>query len=381
MLIDKNTLRILFVCSAREVFNLKLMSSFSREYYTHEVYVITSEEELTKSERDYFAGTNIRYLGTLNSFTFKNLRKTLISRQTIKMAIKKYRIDITVFSFATPYSLWGNFLKTPYIIYTRGSDVYKDIPGLMGSGPADLALFKLYKRAFRRAARLVSTSIKQELAIQDYFGYNLFVHVIRTGIDVTKIASVKPKLPEGLEGVKYIFAPSYLAPIYNNELLVESVKHLSDKTQKEITFVFIKPKTHLVDNNYLSGFENKLKQYQNIKYLILEEVDQETMFSLYKKASVTVITPTSDGTPSSALEAMAAKCPLILGDYPYDQDLFESMCFKLKENTPVCLAENVEKAISGYPTELLEKAYLNVNERGNIKYEIEKLNGIFEEVK
>jgi glycosyltransferase involved in cell wall biosynthesis len=50
------------------------------------------------------------------------------------------------------------------------------------------------------------------------------------------------------------------------------------------------------------------------------------------------MTPISDGTPNSALEAMSARCPLIMPNLPYDKSIFEDCCFVLNNDDPKELA-------------------------------------------
>lgn len=88
-------------------------------------------------------------------------------------------------------------------------------------------------------------------------------------------------------------------------------------------------------------------------------------------------TPISDGTPNSALEAMAAKSPLILPEIGYDKDLFENACFYISENSPQLLADLIIKAISKYPQELLANAFENVNKYGKREVEMMKLHSFY----
>ena len=54
-----------------------------------------------------------------------------------------------------------------------------------------------------------------------------------------------------------------------------------------------------------------------INYVILNFLSQEEMWCYFQNTSLTIMTPISDGTPNSALEAMASKSPLIISDLPH----------------------------------------------------------------
>ena len=105
------------------------------------------------------------------------------------------------------------------------------------------------------------------------------------------------------------------------------------------------------------------------------------MFCYFQNASLTIMTPISDGTPNSALEAMASKSPLIISDVPHlDKNLFSNTCIKFKGNNPKLLAKLIETNISNYPSILLENALLNVEKYGNRNIEMNKLEYLYETI-
>jgi glycosyltransferase involved in cell wall biosynthesis len=96
-----------------------------------------------------------------------------------------------------------------------------------------------------------------------------------------------------------------------------------------------------------------------------------------KKASLCIMTPLSDGTPNSALEAMSAKCPLIVSNLNYDLDLFGDSCFKLKTFDQEELTNLVERALMDYPSLLIDNAFKNVSLHGNREIEMGKLDTFY----
>ena len=121
----------------------------------------------------------------------------------------------------------------------------------------------------------------------------------------------------------------------------------------------------------------KLRQSVNLNFFVYDYLDQEKLWTIFNFSSLVIHTPRSDGTPNSALEAMAAKRPLILPALDYDKDLFENACFYISENSPQILADLITKAISEYPQELLTNAFENVNEHGKREVEMMKLLSLY----
>jgi glycosyltransferase involved in cell wall biosynthesis len=116
---------------------------------------------------------------------------------------------------------------------------------------------------------------------------------------------------------------------------------------------------------------------KRISYHILENLPQEILWQFYKKAAVTVMTPITDGTPNTALEAMAAKCPLIIPDLDYDKQLFDGTCMRLKIYNSVELAELMTIAVENYSNEMIENAFQNVKLYGNRSREMQKLEQLY----
>ena len=120
-----------------------------------------------------------------------------------------------------------------------------------------------------------------------------------------------------------------------------------------------------------------LKKSHSIKYLIEDYLDQSRLWTYYHYAALTVMTPISDGTPNSALEAMSAHCPLIMPALAYDKDIFENTCLILQSNNAEDLAKLMETALYSYNPELLDTAYQRAHELGNRAIEMNKLEKLY----
>jgi glycosyltransferase involved in cell wall biosynthesis len=197
------------------------------------------------------------------------------------------------------------------------------------------------------------------------------VELIRSGVDVNTIKGIDNNdlLPESLRGKKYVFSPRYIRPIYNVELQIEALRLLPKSTLAEYRFAFI-----YGEGNYFTEMKNRLAQIEGLDYVILDRLTQMEMWTCYKYAALTFMVPHSDGTPNTALEAMAAGCPLILRDLEaYDKELFEGTCVKLTEATPQCLADTIMSSLTNYPDGLKQAAMEKVTLHGNRAIEMEKL--------
>jgi hypothetical protein len=90
------------------------------------------------------------------------------------------------------------------------------------------------------------------------------------------------------------------------------------------------------------------------------------------------MTPKTDGTPNSALEAMAAKCPLILGSFKYDEDLFsDSFCHRLSSDSAKELTILIRESLNSYPKGIIDAAIENVSKFGNRPVEMGRIQNLY----
>ena len=106
---------------------------------------------------------------------------------------------------------------------------------------------------------------------------------------------------------------------------------LPDSLRPQVALVLVKGSR--TPKQYMQQVEGLLKQC-GLPHQVFDRLTQQEMWSMFKKSSLAIMTPKTDGTPNSALEAMAAKCPLILGSFKYDEDLFsEEFCHRMKSDS------------------------------------------------
>jgi len=157
-------------------------------------------------------------------------------------------------------------------------------------------------------------------------------------------------------------------------MVIEAFYKLPFEIKKEMTLVFILGKKKM--SPYQDNIIKSLKD-NHINFVVLEYLSQKSLWATYHHALVTVMTPLSDGTPNSALEAMTAYSPLVLGNLSYDSDLFDNTCLRMKSDDISELTSLLEIAITNYPEHLKEQAFQRVNNYGNRNIEMDKLKELY----
>lgn len=378
-------MNILYVCTPFDFHDRKWMVYFSNKpgYKLFATWENIFNPNVRPYDIEQFDNANIKRLETFDSFSVKKPHVTWRSIKTLNRIIEQNNIDVVHFLFATPHALWGPYIKVPYIITARGSDVLIVIPGLRDSkglrGLAEKYLYRVFKKSFNNAYAITGTSHKQVEAIKNVLQPAAPVYLIRTGVDVDFISNINTDelLPEELKGKDFIFSPRYLSPIYNVETQVAAIKQLPKWILDKYEFVFIKGA-----NPYCANRIAELEAIPGLRFRVYDRLTQHQMFTMYRYAKLTFMVPHSDGTPNTALEAMSARCPLILPNLDrYDAEIFHGACYMLPQNTPDELAKAIQSCLENYPQTLLEEGFSRANTFGNRPKEMEKLYTIYEELK
>ncbi len=376
--------KIVYIANGNSIHDIKWISYFSEQKEKFFCYLLCDTLcEISSETRAELESKNICLLPQITPFSITSPIKSWKAIRQFRKTIREIQPDLIHVLFATPNSLWLNFTKIPSIITMRGSDILIVIPDLLNqSGLKKLyfgALYRMFRKAFLKAKVVTGTSWGQIDKAQELFaGTNL--ELVRTGIDVSKINKLyRPELIfEELKGKEFVFSPRFMSPIYNIEFQIEAIAKLDAGIIERFTFVFIRGKQF--DENYYQKQIQQLEQLKteiNLQFLIIDYLDQASMWMFLKKASLCIMTPISDGTPNSALEAMAAKCPLIISNLNYDADLFEGTCLKLNTFEVLELSNLIEKGLKDYPILLLEKGFYQVSQLGNREIEMRKLEKLY----
>lgn len=375
--------RVLYIGDPNSVHDHKWITWFSNQP-NFKVFLTAQEHEFQKISEENLAfleAHRISLTRPIKSYSLWRFWENSESAKTINEVIAKEKIDLVHVLFATPFALWTRRLSIPSVITTRGSDIHVVLAGL-GKGSLlkrihGTILLKKFKSAFENASVITSTSQGQLDKINSIFSTRINGEIIRTGVNVDEINSLEPKLelPPIFNGKKIIFLPRYIQPIYQTELQIKAFTELPTELRPKIALIFIKGKR--TPEAYMNKIESLLKTC-GLPYHIFESLTQHQMWSMFKLSAVSIMTPKTDGTPNSALEAMAAKCPLILGSFNYDGDLFsDEFCIRMKTNKASELTDLTSLAIDNYSIGRLENAFENVSIKGNRLVEMERLEKLY----
>jgi glycosyltransferase involved in cell wall biosynthesis len=377
--------KILYIANGNSIHDVKWMSFFSTQNERYTCFLLCDTMcELNAQTKSTLAELNIHLVEQISPLSIKRLLRSWRAIRQFKKMVQDIKPDVIHVLFATPNALWLNFTNTPSIITTRGSDILRVIPELKAQHgikkPYFMYLFFRFKKAFKKAQFCTGTSQLQVRSMKTTFSLPEPI-LIRTGVDVKKIigSDYKLYLPKKLQGIPYVISPRFMSPIYRIDMQLDAIEKLSDHTIKDLTFVFIRGVQY--DAAYyatqLKRLES-LKKEKGIKSIVLEYLSQDEIVAVLKHAHLCVMTPQSDGTPNSALEAMAASCPLIVPNLPYDDDLFLGTCLMLNENTAESLAIAIETAIHNYPERLIIHASKQVLANGDRTNEMQKLTDLYD---
>lgn len=377
-------MNILFLADPNSIHDIKWMTFFSKEHFC---YLIARKEHLIdwhkNQKSNFFADYNIEIVGSINDFSIKGFVFNFREAHKIKKILKKKQIDIFHIFYADPNALWAIFkgmFDVPLVLTTRGSDILLGIQNFFKRKDLlALILRRLYKLSFSNFNRITSTSLSQIKKINELFERDDVVKIY-TGVDIISIlVDTKVAFPTELSKKKpYIFFPRYMRSIYNHELALDSIGLLPEAIQQGFSFVFLDKNGP--DQKYIQTIKDKMKANSDVDFVFLPRQKQSAVFELYKRASLVVMTPLSDGSPVSAMEAMACNTPLILPPLKYDEEIINNKTtFIFSEFNPHSLA-NVMVHVLTTPKAsetIVESAFRTISEKCNREKEMNYLLSIY----
>jgi len=301
----------------------------------------------------------------------------------IKTFIETFRIDLLHILYAEPNALWANarsYFGCPIVVTTRGSDVLRTIPmffdnkSLLGK-----AVAWQYRRAFRYADTITCTSTAQQEQVQR-LTVETPVVIVRTGVDFRLVEREERHVAESL-GIRtpFILMPRKMEPLYDHAFTLDAISLLPEHVRNKFAFVFLNADTP--QRLYYRKIVDKASGIQ-ARFHFIPSLSHEDLFCLYKQASLVIMNPRSDGSPVSAMEAMACKVPVILPPLPYDSDLF-SQIFSFTRWTPDALKTTIETVLSTPEAELhemLDNQYHRIHLEGNTEVQLKKVLQIYHDL-
>jgi hypothetical protein len=375
---------ILYIGDPTSIHDLKWMSAFSKKE-GYKAYLVAQDLELNKMkplDHERLDANNIELLPSqLKFYSVWRQWDNQHSARVIQRAVKNLKIDLVHIFFIAPLGLNALYTNVPTVLTSRGSDALIVIPSLLKTTGLrklnDWILFNLFKVVIKKSAAITCTSKPQEESLKRLFGAGVKTDLVRTGVDVESISTADFELSpiKKTDGKKMIFFPRYIQPIYNTIFQVEALKLLPTSILDAIQLVFVIGRNP--DKQILEKVKADIEALQ-VEHRFVEYLDQSELWALYRTSDITVMTPKSDGTPNSGLEAMSARSHLILGNLPYDEDLFNTdSCIKMTSDKVDELARLIACCVKEPNDNRLETAFDIVSKKGNRALEMQKLNKVY----
>lgn len=301
----------------------------------------------------------------------------------LKRLIESNKIHLLHILYAEPNSLWVNWkwlFRTPVIVTTRGTDILKTIPSFFcGKSFLDKIIARQYRKALREADHLTCTSLSQ-LESLNRMGIDRFATIVRTGISVELIRTSNRDVAK-VFGIRkpFVLMPRSMRPLYNHEFTLDAISILPRQIRDEFTFVFVNADTQ--DRNYFEYIKRKADGVAS-SIIFIESLVHADLISLIKQSSLVVMNPHSDGSPVSAMEAIACEIPVILPPLTYDKVVFGE-AFTFDSWRVESLRDMILKVLAmshNSRTDKIRSQEHQVLINGNIDIEMMKVYRIYEEL-
>lgn len=367
-------MNILFIADPGSVHDLHWMEAMGAR---HRCMLLVRKHHQARIVPEVLEQRKLTFLGVLDDFSVLRFWRTRNMAKYIAQCIHEHKIDVLHILYAEPNALWVNFAhrfgcKT--VITTRGTDVLKTIPAFAQKRtPLAKAVAWFYKRAFRACDAITSTSLKQHEAIlelDEKLPKSKLV-CIRTGIDLEAI----DRATAHAVGKPYVLFPRLMQPIYNHECALDAIALLDANIRHSHRFVFLDANTSNVA--YKAQIAAKIESVE-ADILWLPRLAESDLFGWMKGAAAVVMTPHSDGTSVSALEALAAGAPVFLPNIGYDSDLFGDTTIQFEANDRVDLSEKLNAVLSFAHDQGKQQRIERIRERASREKEMERLDALYQ---
>lgn len=375
-------MRILYLADPNSIHDVKWMMpkgpSASRFLILRKLHYRASDPEQLRA---WSRRHGIEILGSLEDFSVVRFGRTLHQAWKLRTLLRNERIEVLHIQFAEPNALWAvfrKFLGIPIIVTTRGTDVLKTIPRFFARrDPLSWVISRLYRFAFGQVDAITSTSSSQIQAVATIApGAREQTHLIRTGIDFRKIRadSSHCTIPT-LKARPFVFFPRVMKPLYRHEFAIEAIALLPAELRDRFLFVFVGRDGG--DQLYAETIQH-LMEKTDARFEFLNLLDQTTLHQCLKDASLVVMTPRSDGSSVTAVEAMVCRTPLILPPLDYDTDLFGRGGFFFEHWKPQSLANKMIEVLTGNWEYKLELGYQDAISRFDRTREMGRLWALYQ---
>ena len=230
--------------------------------------------------------------------------------------------DVYHAHYAAEPTTWAAWLlqKKPLIITVMGGDVLFDEQGSLGpigrwlTRRAVLGADLITVKSPMLGDVVASWGVPRERILDIVWGVDRRVyHSDPKGAQNTrKTWRVDP-------GEKIILSPRMLRPLYNQNLMVETLPKILEREPNARLVI----STHMQDSRYRQSIEALATELGILdKITFVSPVSSHEMKSVYSAADVVLSIASSDGAPQSVMEAMACGVPVIQTDLDRFKPLF-----------------------------------------------------------
>lgn len=371
---ESRTKRILVLGDLSSSHDRKWLETLTR---SSNLFLITRKSlDVTKSMAQWLNEYNIFYLGSVLDYSVIRPGRNKIQHQKLKNWISENRIDVFHVLYTEPNILWFTYsdLGVLTVATTRGTDILVTILSFYNKRKINILanqVFKRYSRAFRNTSFITSTSNRQIETINKIFKRHDNIQLVRTGVIIENIKMKTLEVQKTHRNI--VFMPRGMKQIYNHEFVIAAINKLPMRLKVDYTYVFIGNESN---NKYASEIDRLLKT-SSFNYQFLKTQSHEQMLNLYKQSILTIMTPKSDGTPVSALEAICSGSPVVFGPLDYDEDLFKYGSIRLKSWDENELSEKIQLSLDGKVEYNMGLAEERIKNKGNTIIEMRKILKIY----
>src|SRR5690606_20558990 len=239
--------------------------------------------------------------------------------------------------------------------------------------PLNKLVSSMYRRAFRKADWITGTSQAQFDSISKFSTRSHGMSIVRTGIDRKKMEGDTSGYFPLSTSRSFILFPRYMRPVYNHTLELAAIAMLPPSIKQSHVMVFLGRNGG--DEEYEREILHLMEAQLDVTFEFLERQSQESLFELYKRGSLVVMTPLSDGSPVSGMEALLCGATVVLGPWIYDTDIF-SQAIRLTAWDPGELANTMAIALTeGYKRPELTESEMHAMDQSS---NMQKMHEIYE---
>ncbi len=376
-------MRICYFADGRYIHALRWMRYFAGK--GHEMHLI-SFAEVGSEQIAELKVAGIKYHGHTGNFHLKKFWLTLRDISFVRTILFQEKIDILHSHFLGPNAWYGTLSGFhPHIITIMGGDVIGET-WLPNKGFREKVLTT---RALEHADTITAWSPFLANIVKPFCKSASEISVVHGGVQLDRFARGIPNcdLREKLGipvDAKFVFSARLLRRLYNIDVIAMAAGIVCEK-YPETYFVIALPET-ILDSEYTEGVKKLIAEgsaAENVRFV--STISHDDIPNYFKEADVSVSIPSTDGTPMSVLESMAAGTPTVIGDLiNYDREYFEDevTTLMIDVQNPEALAHAILRYFTDKElvTNITNEALRRVEETGSYEFQMEKMDAIYNRV-